>query len=187
MKKQNVLVLLSGGMDSSACIEFYLRQKFKVEGLFINYGQISAKKELTASKKIAKHYKILLNKVESKNLSRFSSGEIIGRNAFLLTTALLNFKKKNGIICIGIHDGTSYPDCSKKFIKDMQEIFDIYKNGAIQIGVPFLDFKKIEIGAYCKNHKVPINYTYSCELGNKQPCGKCLSCKDLEIIYDSKK
>jgi 7-cyano-7-deazaguanine synthase len=185
MKKQNVVVLLSGGIDSTASIEFYLRQKFNVKALFINYGQIAAKKELVAAKKIANHYKIKLDKVVVRNLMTFSSGEIIGRNAFLLTTALLNFKQKNGIISIGIHDGTTYPDCTKKFIKDMQEIFDIYKNGAIQIGVPFLDFKKIEIWAYSQEHKVPLDLTYSCELGKMQPCGKCLSCKDLEILYAS--
>ena len=64
----------------------------------------------------------------------------------------------------------------------MQSIFDIYKNGLIKIDAPFLTFYKSQIYDYCIKEKVPLNLTYSCELGLKQPCGKCLSCKDLEKI-----
>jgi 7-cyano-7-deazaguanine synthase len=187
MRKQNVLVLLSGGVDSSACVSFYLEQNFKVAGLFVDYGQLAAKKESSAAKKIASYYKIPFEKVVIKNPAKFSSGNILGRNLFLLSTALLNFKPKNGIICIGIHDGTAYPDCTKKFINDLQGVFDIYKNGAIQIGIPFVSFNKAEVWSFCQVNNVPVQLTYSCERGKNQPCGKCLSCKDLEILYASSK
>ena|ERR1700752_4761537 len=185
MTKQKVIVLLSGGIDSTACVEFYKRQGFNVECLFINYGQLSANRESRASKRIANYFKVPYHRVLVKNPSKKFTGEILGRNFFLLSTALLNFKSDNGIICIGIHDGTSYPDCSKKFIKDVQQVFDTYKNGAIKVGAPFADFKKVEIWAYCKDHKVPVNLTYSCELGKQQPCGECLSCKDLKNLHAS--
>jgi 7-cyano-7-deazaguanine synthase len=48
-----------------------------------------------------------------------------------------------------------------------------------------LDFSKRDIWKYCKIEKVPIHLTYSCELGKKQPCGNCDTCKDLEKIYAS--
>lgn len=44
---------------------------------------------------------------------------------------------------------------------------------------------KIEVWEYAKSKRVPINLTYSCELGLKQPCGKCPSCKDLIILYEA--
>lgn len=186
-RKQNATVLLSGGIDSSTCVEFYQRQNFKVDSLFIDYGQPAALFEKKASKKISNHYGIDLTIISVKSKVKFKSGEIIGRNLFLLSNALMQFKYKKGFIVIGIHDGTTYPDCTKKFIDDVQKVFDLYKNGSIMIGAPFASFKKVEIYSYAKENNVPLSLTYSCEKGKKQPCGKCLSCKDLENLYGSKK
>ena len=41
----NVIVLLSGGIDSTACVNYYLSQKLKLLGLFIDYGQYVVKGE----------------------------------------------------------------------------------------------------------------------------------------------
>ena len=37
-KAHNTVVLLSGGIDSSACVNYYLSQKLKPKGLFIDYA-----------------------------------------------------------------------------------------------------------------------------------------------------
>ena len=54
----NVIVLLSGGIDSMACVEFYLKQGYSVEGLFFDYGQPALKAESVAANRIATHYGI---------------------------------------------------------------------------------------------------------------------------------
>ena len=82
----------------------------------------------------------------------------------------MNFSKKNGIIALGIHHGTVYYDCSEKFLKQTQDIFDEYTERTIKLGAPFLNFNKKEIWDYCQIEKVPyLNSSYSCELGKKQP------------------
>lgn len=185
--KNYVLVLSSGGLDSTACIRFYKKLKFEVEALFIDYGQSASSLELKSIKKISNHYKIKLNKVQVKNYNKFKDGVIPGRNAFLLFSALMNFKRPNGTIACGIHSGTNYFDCSKEFIEQIQELFEQYSQGTIKIGTPFLTFNKQEIFNYCISEKIPVELTYSCEVGNKKPCGKCATCKDLIAIYASKK
>jgi len=183
----DALVLLSGGIDSAACLRFYLLQSFSVTSLFVEYGQVSASKESRASKEIADFYNVPFRKVVMKNTVKHENGGyILGRNAFLLLTGLLNFQKSNGIIALGIHSGTNYPDCSHTFIDGIQAVFDEYTDGRIKIGTPFISFTKLEIWNFCHKEDIPVELTYSCELGKQQPCKECNSCKDLKALYEFK-
>lgn len=178
----NACVLLSGGIDSTACVAFYLKQNFSVHCMFIDYRQAAAQRELLSAKAIAKHYHVPFSQLKWSGLHRKNKGLIFGRNAFLLISALMEMPKYSGIIAIGAHSGTSYYDCTSSFFRKMQSIFDAYTKGRIQIGVPFLKWTKHDIMAFCRSYKVPIELTYSCERGLDQPCGQCLSCRDLEIL-----
>lgn len=186
MTPKNVLVLLSGGIDSTACIHYYLKLNFSVTSLFIDYGQKSKYQEYLSARKVAKYYGIKIKKITVTHLNKMSAGLINGRNLFLLSTALLCFGN-NGLIAIGIHDGTTYKDCKYPFIEVVQKVVDIYYNGSVIIDTPFIKFTKNEIWNYCLENKVPVNITYSCENGKNQPCGKCESCKDLILLYESSK
>jgi 7-cyano-7-deazaguanine synthase len=181
-KEHLVFVLASGGIDSTGCLSFYLDQQDDVEALFIDYGQAARKQEFRAVSSICDHLGIPLNTIRCAGASRKTSGMIYGRNAFLLYLALMEFPSNHGIISIGIHSGTQYYDCSPQFISSLQKVFDLYTNGAVRIGVPFLTWLKPDILAFCQQRDVPLSLTYSCELGLNQPCGKCTSCRDLEAL-----
>jgi len=176
---QNSLVLHSGGIDSTACIHHYLDKGFDTKVLFIDYGQVAMEKEKTASINIANHYNIKHQVIKVDFNKSFSKGKIIGRNAFLIMTALMNIDFNVGLLSMGIHSGTDYRDCSTGFVKSIQDIFDIYTDGTIVFSTPFIEYTKSEIYKYCKDNKIPLELTYSCELGKEQPCGDCISCKDL--------
>lgn len=178
----NALILLSGGIDSAACLNYYLKNNYSVETLFVDYGQISAQREKLAAEKITKHYGIRLKKICFKGLGDWKDGYIQGRNGFLLYTGLLTFSFPAGVISLGIHSSTTYPDCSEYFVNQMQATFDIYTAGRIQIDAPFVKWTKQEIWKYCQDEKVPLQFAYSCEFGLNQPCGKCISCLDLEAL-----
>jgi len=178
-------VLLSGGIDSSACVSFYMDQGFSTEGMFIDYGQIALPREIRAAESIAEHYRIPLKKLKWSGGQQKKSGFICGRNAFLLFSGLMELRQETAILAIGIHSGTTYQDCSMSFVRKMQGLFDVYTHGRVQIGTPFLKWLKGDIWHYLKSRGVPLNLTYSCELGEDQPCGHCLSCRDLEILYAS--
>lgn len=53
----------------------------------------------------------------------FSDGLIMGRNLFLLSSALMYKRIKSGIIAIGIHAGTDYVDCGKAFIDNVNQVW----------------------------------------------------------------
>lgn len=176
-------MLFSGGIDSTACLSFYKERKLSVYGLFIDYGQPSAKRELDAVDTIAKQFDIRVVKTKLICSKTFTDGLIVGRNAFLIITALLSLPKRAEIISLGIHSGTNYADCSKIFIQSMQDVINIYAHGSVQIDVPFIDWSKLDIIKYCKRNSIELENTYSCELGYDQPCNKCTTCKEIKELY----
>ena len=50
------IVLLSGGLDSMACVHFYLKMGYEVSALFCDYGQPAAPQEREAAICIANYF-----------------------------------------------------------------------------------------------------------------------------------
>jgi len=183
-KKRNLtaVVLLSGGIDSAACVRYYLDLGFQIRGLFIDYGQRARDNESESAIQVANYYDIPLDKLSLYPVKHFGPGKIRGRNAFLIIAALLFYPQFKGILSLGIHSGTPYYDCSQQFISDIATIIDAYVGGEVRIEAPFIKWDKASIYTYCKEKNVPILLTYSCEAGMSPPCGKCRSCKDREAL-----
>lgn len=182
--KSFVSVLLSGGIDSTACLHFLLhRPGFRPEPLFVDYGQLSATRESQAASAIAKHYDVPLRAISCSGMGTTSAGLIIGRNAFLVFAALMAMGDQAGIIALGVHSGTPYWDCSQDFIRGAQSQLDAYADGRVQLSAPFLAWSKRDIWDYAIAQHIPLQLTYSCELGLDQPCGQCLSCQDLRAMH----
>jgi len=177
-------VLLSGGVDSMACTHFYKVTNAYVDGLFIDYGQKAASREKKAASNIASYFDIRLSKIRLNGLSPFiyKSGFIRGRNVAFLIIGLMNSHTKTGSIALGVHSGTDYSDCTPEFEKLSQKIFDLYTGGKFSVGAPFISWSKADVWKYCETHKLPVDMTYSCELGLDQPCGICNSCKDRIVL-----
>lgn len=181
-RKSSVEVLVSGGIDSAALLAFYLRQRFNVRALFVDFGQPAAKQESRAARAVCKHYGVRLSIMTVKSAETFSAGEIPGRNAFLVFAAVLVSGAEPGIIAIGIHEGPPYYDCTEGFLKSIQTVVDGYAAGQNKVAAPFLKWGKQTIWEFCKKVGAPVDSTYSCEKGGVRPCGRCLSCKDREAL-----
>ena len=181
-KESPALILLSGGIDSTACVHYYLDQKFDVKAVFIDYGQKARKNEFNSANKIASHYGIEFNHLTFITSQMFTQGEIKGRNAFLVLGTLLAYPKFQGIVTLGIHSGLPYYDCSEQFVKKINEILTGYTDGQVSLDTPFIHWDKKMIFEYCKDNDVPLLLTYSCENGSDEPCGMCRSCLDRRAL-----
>lgn len=179
---QRVWLLLSGGIDSAACLAFYLKQGFQVECFHISFGQPASKHEKNAAERVAHHFNAPLTILRWSGSTDFTVGEIMGRNAFFLFGVLTEIGNKTGILATGIHAGTPYFDCSKSFLSSLQILFDGYCDGRIRLAAPFIEWTKQQVFAFCESEKVPVRLTYSCENGTLKPCGICLSCKDRRAL-----
>lgn len=186
LKIKRVCILLSGGIDSAACVYYYKTRGFSITPIFVDFGQLARINEARSAEEIAKYYNLELISIHASGMKNFSDGEIVGRNLFLVSTSLMAIPSFSGIICLGIHSGTDYFDCQPRFLEELNILISALTNGRVIVNAPFLNFNKLEIAEYCTTQRLPVHLTYSCELGLTQPCGKCLSCKDLMSIYASK-
>ncbi len=178
-----ILVLLSGGLDSCACIDFYKHMGRPIAAMFIDYGQRAAKREKLAARNITNYYDINLQEIRISKVNKKEIGEIKYLNLFLLSTALMESSNSIRAIVLGIHAGTTYWDCELKFIKSMQNMI-LNKHNNIKILTPFINWHKTEIMQYVLDNNVPFDMTYSCEDGRAGGCGKCLSCIDRMRLAD---
>jgi len=176
-----VLVLLSGGLDSLACVAHYRATGAEVSALFVEYGQRAQQQERRAVRRISDAISLDVDSVAIHGLAS-RGGVIPARNALLLSTALMYSGGDTGIIAIGIHAGTGYADCTPMFVTQMQGVFDTYTAGGAMVGAPFLDWRKHQVWEFLDLAGYPKDLTYSCERGGVQPCGTCLSCYDLRAL-----
>jgi 7-cyano-7-deazaguanine synthase len=172
-----VLVLLSGGLDSTAVLHFYLSERRPVIAMFVDYGQAAAEQERRASQAVCRRCGVsLLQRVVSGAVIK-GQGEIPMRNAFLLALAAMERPDTVWGVATGIHAGTAYADCSEGFAALMQQIAR-FDNRPVDVLNPFLAWTKHDVLSYCEANDVPTALTYSCERGQVPPCGSCLSCRD---------
>lgn len=181
----SVLVLLSGGIDSTALVHYYLSKNFHVKCMHFQYGQTSANKEMEAVTRISEYYGVSVDIIRFGFPFSQVQGEFKSRNAIFILTAANLMPATFSKICIGIHSGTPYYDSSEVFLKDCQNIIDGYYGGTVLIDAPFLRFIKEHVYQYCDENKVPISLTFSCENSNDKPCGVCPSCKDRRLLRES--
>ena len=174
------LVLASGGVDSSTLLWICAEQGIVPNALFVDYGQAAAQSEGTAVVRLCDDLRVPWRHVTYSG-STFGSGEIRGRNAYLLHTALMEFPSQSGVVLLGIHAGTGYDDCSPEFIDAMQRSYEIHTGGAITIAAPFLHWTKHQVYSLAALLNVPIEQTYSCEAANS-PCNLCRSCLDRHSL-----
>ena len=176
-----ILNLMSGGIDSTAAAKFFLNQGMEVKGLFVDYGQAASLQENNAVQNIADNLKLELTVARASFCTKLHAGEIVGRNAFLVSCGLMSLNNEN-FISIGIHNGTPYYDCGHGFFESMNRLVSEYTDGRVKLIAPFLDWSKSEIFAFFESHHLPIALSYSCEVGASEACGECLSCKDRAAL-----
>lgn len=183
MTDAEVLVLLSGGIDSAALLGFYHGLEREVEALYVDYGQPARAAEEKAVKNVAQYYSTPVRQVYYRGSDQVEGGGFVeGRNLLLLGIACREVHRHTRVISLGVHAGTGYVDCTKDFLNSAGEVVKHSTTHGIRVAAPFLEWSKGEILAYCREHGVPFDKTYSCERGSS-PCGECKSCQDRANIY----
>lgn len=175
-------VLMSGGMDSAACAHLLAAQGHMVHGVFVDFGQAAREHEGRAVARLAGLLGITFTTVHVGSASGFGAGELIGRNAFLLMTAMFLGRAHDGLLAIGVHAGTPYYDCSSGFIDRIKVLAEEHTEGRLTVSAPFLHWTKGQIYEYAVKSGLPIDATYSCESGTIPPCGSCASCRDRRVL-----
>ncbi|MCP4482705.1 MAG: 7-cyano-7-deazaguanine synthase QueC [bacterium] len=199
MKSKKAVVLLSGGLDSTTTLYWAIDQGYECYALIFNYGQ-KHYKEVKIAENIAKllgvKYQIinlefpwkgsaLLDKEltipKNRNIDdNIPLTYVPGRNIIFLSIATSYAEViKAETILIGANsiDYSGYPDCRPEFIKAMQNAIMLgTKDGKINIETPLITLSKKDIILLGLSLGVPYEETWSCYIGEDEPCGVCDSC-----------
>ena len=212
LTNKSIVVLLSGGLDSSTVTGIAKKSKAKVFGLSFDYGQ-RHKKEINSALAIAKHFDIQEFKIVKLDLSLWGGSSLTdsqkniptdgiqtntipntyvpGRNTIFISVALSYAEAiEADYIGLGVNalDYSGYPDCRPDYIKKFQELADLAnkrgrENNPIKLWTPLIDLNKEKIFQLAFENNVPLNQTWSCYSGNAKPCGKCDSCRIRDAAY----
>ena len=204
--KAHVLVILSGGMDSTVCAALAIRD-FGAEhtaALHIDYGQRTEKREQQAFQEICKRLGIRTCLAVQTSFFRTIGGStltddqiavpdapmVIGaeipvtyvpfRNAHFLAAAV-SWAEVLGAdeIYIGAvqQDSSGYPDCRPEFYAAYNEaVRRGTKEGRIRIETPLIGRRKADIVRLGLELGAPFDLTWSCYSREDRACGTCDSC-----------
>ena len=178
MEDNHNLILMSGGIDSSAAVGACLMEGTASEGIFVDYGQPAARSEWSAAESVARYYGIGVCRVRLGFPLVSHEGEFFGRNALLILVAAGMAEARPLSIVSGIHALSEYYDTSPLFLRQMQHLLNGYSGGLVTLSTPFLADTKAEVVQFAKDNDVPLELTYSCETQDAPACGICPSCRD---------
>jgi len=204
--KARVLVILSGGMDSTVCAALAVRDfgAIHTAALHIDYGQRTEKRERQAFQQICDRLEIhkrmdvetaFFRRIGGSALTDDSiavpeAGPEVGtqipvtyvpfRNAHFLSAAV-SWAEVLGAekIYIGAvsQDSSGYPDCRPEFYAAFNvAVRTGTKLGQIRIETPLIALRKADIVRLGLELGAPFDLTWSCYSREDRACGECDSC-----------
>lgn len=204
VKREEAIIILSGGQDSTTCLFYALDKYKKVEAISFDYVQ-RHRSELECAKRICNKYGVkhqivevdFLNALTNNALTRMDievdqekganvvpNTYVEGRNMLFLMVAAIIAKSK-GIhdIYIGVSetDYSGYPDCRDIFIKSLNVSMNLAMNYQFRVHTPLMWLNKAETWELADKLgvlDVIKDETVTCYNGIKgDGCGKCPACK----------
>lgn len=211
MVSKKIIVILSGGMDSTTML-YDLGQTNKIVGvLSFNYGQ-RHKKELEFAKKTCEILKLEHHIVDLSNIKELLGGSSLTdnidvpeghyqqenmkltvvpfRNTIMLSIAGgYAISKGAQYIAYAAHAGDHaiYPDCRPLFVQELNKSFKVADYKPVKILAPYLKLNKISILKKGIKLGVPYQNTWTCYNGREKACGKCGSCQERLEAFEKNK
>ncbi|MGC9323532.1 MAG: 7-cyano-7-deazaguanine synthase QueC [Desulfomonilia bacterium] len=199
--KADVVILLSGGMDSGVLLAWAKTRYRRIHALSFDYGSKHAARELEMAELLAREYGALFQKIDLPfigalftsslltsgpqipegpyGMENISSTIVPFRNGIFLSIAV-GYAENSGIrtVLIASHSGDHpiYPDCRTDFTEAMSGAARLGTLNDIEILAPFSSLNKREIAKKGRDLGFDFTKTWSCYRGGAIHCGKCPTC-----------
>ena len=178
----SVAVLAGGGIDSALCMHLLKAEGKAFRAVHVDFGQDAREMEWTSVFQTAARFGVPAEQIVVRGEARFSPDEVRGRNASLIFLALMHLRPTEKLICIGIHAGTPFYDCSMTFFNDISRLVAEHTDSRVRLIAPLREYGKPEIVALARSMGLRFELTYSCQRGVEGGCGVCHSCKDRKAL-----
>ena len=204
--KKGILVVCSGGLDSTAALALACRSSDKVEAVTFCYGQNHARREGRAVRAVCAHYGVRLTEIKLPFIGREFKSSLLGgevpeghyaaksmkstvvpfRNGIMISVAA-GLAASRGLreVWLGNHGGDHfiYPDCRTDFIDYMDGAVYCGTGNKVRLVSPFCDNTKADIVRLGAKLGAPLALTYSCYKGGSRHCGRCGTCVERREAF----
>jgi len=204
---RDVVVLLSGGLDSATCLALAAAAGARVHALTIDYNQ-RHRIELESATRLAAHYQVVRHIVLPLDLRGFGGSALTAdiavpkegvgpgipvtyvpaRNTIFLSVAL-GWAEAAGAadLMIGVNalDYSGYPDCRPEFIASFEAMANLATKAGVEgkvhyrVHTPLLALSKAGIVKAAVAAGLDMGQTWSCydPTPSAMHCGRCDSCR----------
>jgi 7-cyano-7-deazaguanine synthase len=197
-----LIVLLSGGLDSTVLTAQAVASGDLMEAVSVHYGQRHAR-ELDAARAVAAHYGIRHDVVDLAVLKDHLAGSALttgpdvpeghysapsmaatvvpNRNMIMLAVAAgIAASRGHKTVATAVHAGDHpiYPDCRPEFITAASLAAQLATAGYgdVEIVAPFVRKTKTDIARLSAQLGAPVYLSWSCYKGGEVHCGRCGTC-----------
>lgn len=206
--QKKVVVLHSGGLDSTVCMLLAISRGYKVLSLGVNYNQHHVI-ELDYAAKQCERFGIDRKVISvtwdkparviptNRSIEKIRSGVSVaflpGRNGIFL---MLAAAEAAGIganeVWTGINsvDFSGYPDCRAEFLGSFQKMLSFAIPKGSRLVAPLQNKSKPQIARMAKKLGIGVADTWSCyrptiTANGLSPCGACDACKLHEFAWQA--
>jgi 7-cyano-7-deazaguanine synthase len=203
-----VLLIHSGGMDSTTLLFDLLDQDHEVQCLGIDYGQ-RHKRELECACRICEHCGVPFQVTDLSALRCLLGGSALtsdeleipegyytepsmrttvvpNRNMILISVAA-GYAIAQGCDAVAYAphagDHAIYPDCRPEFVLAMREAIRLAHWDDVELLTPYLEWTKADIARRGAALDVPFENTWSCYKGGRLHCGRCGTCVERREAF----
>jgi 7-cyano-7-deazaguanine synthase len=187
-----IVVLASGGVDSSLMMFLLKKEGHEIFPLFIDYGQLAREKEWVSCQNLCHFLELEPFRIDISGFGKsipsgITDSELdIEKNAFLPTRNLLfltlgaayGHVKSANVIAIGILANPIFPDQTPDFVQAAQNSISKALGANTIIMTPLISLDKRDTLRLARKYGLPLDLTSSCHSSSKEPCGHCISCKE---------
>jgi 7-cyano-7-deazaguanine synthase len=198
-----VVVLFSGGLDSTVLVADRIYYGDEVVPVSFDYGQTHRGRELAAAKRITQHYRLrhrvvgltsaLLPSaltgtvsIPETHATQPDATTVPGRNMILLSVgvAIAEAEAADQVLFgANADDVSGYLDCRPGFVAAFAEAARVSTASQVEVLAPFQYLTKQEIVEHGRRLGAPLEMSWSCYRGGESPCLRCGACESREAAF----
>jgi len=187
-----IVVLASGGIDSSVMMSLLKKESHETLPLFVDYGQLAREKEWLACQRICHFLELRPHRIDVSGFGKSIPSGItndrldIEANAFLPARNLLFLTlgaayahtKSSSFVALGLLANPIFPDQTIDFLHTAEKSISTALGEDVKVLAPLISLDKRDTLRLAIKYELPLNLMSSCHSGGESPCGHCISCRE---------